>query len=502
MDDNRVAPTIPPVITGTSQTERTNTTPTNEVKTPAIKWPSPMAEEAFIGLAGDFIKAIEPHSEADPAALLMNFLTATGSIIGDKPHFRVEGDKHPARLFNILVGQTAKARKGTSWGHLRNIFSSLYETWANNIQSGLSTGEGLVWAVRDPVEKPSDPGVEDKRLLAVEGEFARTLKAMEREGNTLSAVIRSAWDTGNLRILTKNSPAKATGAHISIIGHITVEELNRSLSATETVNGFGNRFLWWCVKRSKILPRGGNISSVDFGSLINKLRVTISFAQTIDEVTWADETIPLWDFIYPDLSEGEPGLVGSMTARSEAYVVRLALIYALLDKSRVIKPEHLKAALAVWDYCEVSVRYIFQDKTDDSMANKIIEALENNPAGMTKTDIYNYFGRHVHSERISIPLKWLEKIGRINIAASKTEGRDTTLITLNTLNTQLYSVKNYLQKLKDYINQLSMKEDDSGTNHTEDISVKSAESALNPEDSATELPDYKEVLKNANWLEN
>lgn len=425
-------------------------------------WPKAIAEEAFVGLAGDIIKAIEPHSESDPAALLMSFLTGFGSIIGDKPHFRVEGDRHPGRLFTVLVGQTAKARKGTSWGHLRNILVGLDEEWGNNIQSGLSSGEGLVWAVRDPIEKPSDPGVEDKRCLVVEGELARTLKAIERDGNTLSAVIRSAWDSGNLKILTKNSPAKATGAHISIIGHITAEELNRQLGSNETVNGFGNRILWCCVKRSKILPRGGNISNVDLGPLINRLRAAILFARTIEEVTWAEGTIPLWDFIYPELSEGEPGLVGSMTARSEAYVIRLALIYALLDKSKVIKPDHLKAALAVWDYCEASVRYIFQGKADDHLADKILEALKDNPDGVTRTDINNLFGRNINSEQLASPLRALLKTGQIKSESIQTEGRTKELFSLNSSNSFTTTQKTYLEKIEEY----TVEADDLGTNNS------------------------------------
>jgi hypothetical protein len=61
-----------------------------------------------------------------------------------------------------------------------------------------------------------------------------------------------------LQTLTKSSAIKATAPHVSIVGHITSDELRRDLAATETANGFGNRFLWVLVKRSKELPNGGN----------------------------------------------------------------------------------------------------------------------------------------------------------------------------------------------------------------------------------------------------
>ena len=70
---------------------------------------------------------------------------------------------------------------------------------------------------------------------------------MERQGNTLSAVLRDAWDHGNLRTLIKNNPNRATGAHISLIGHVTDDELRRYLDRTEMANGLANRLIFVCV---------------------------------------------------------------------------------------------------------------------------------------------------------------------------------------------------------------------------------------------------------------
>jgi hypothetical protein len=133
------------------------------------------------------------------------------------------------------------------------------------ISSGLSTGEGLIWAVRDPIYKmkggkqvEEDPGVSDKRHLFDEREFFNTLTVMTRAGNTLSPIMREAWDNrGILRLVTKHSPAKATGAHISVVAHITEDELRQNLSQSALMNGFANRFVFALVKRSKWLADGG-----------------------------------------------------------------------------------------------------------------------------------------------------------------------------------------------------------------------------------------------------
>lgn len=402
--------------------------------TSQLDWPAPLSPEAFYGLAGDIIKAIEPHTESDPAALLMNFLTAFGSVIGDRAYKKVEATRHPMRLFIVLVGKTSKGRKGTSWGYIENIFKTIDEEWYNNIASGMSSGEGLIWAVRDEIvvikkgeEVVEDPGIGDKRLLVVESEFSSTLKVLKREGNTLSPIIRNAWDTGNLRSLTKNSPAKATGAHILIISHSTVEDLHRYLTDTECANGFANRFLWICTKRSKVLPFGGNIIEVDFNSLVNRLRETVEFAKNADKIDWDETTKPIWENIYPELSEGKPGIIGTLTGRSEAYVTRLASIYALLDRSVLIKPEHLNAALAVWDYAEASVKFIFQNNTGDFISDQISAFLKDNPGGMSLTQISNSFSRHVSSTDLSNSLNKLKLLGLADSKDVSTEGRRATI---------------------------------------------------------------------------
>src|SRR6516162_3819665 len=79
-------------------------------------WPEAMADEAYYGLAGECVRIIQPHSEADPVALLAQILIMFGSAAGRGPHFVAEADCHYTNLFGCFVGATAKGRKGTSYG--------------------------------------------------------------------------------------------------------------------------------------------------------------------------------------------------------------------------------------------------------------------------------------------------------------------------------------------------------------------------------------------------
>jgi len=393
---------------------------------PAVSWPEPLSAEAFHGLAGEWVRKVEPHTEADPAALLIQFLVAVGNLIGRGPHYRAEADRHFSNLFAVVVGQTSKGRKGTSLGQVQAALQVIDADWLNSrVMGGLSSGEGLIWAVRDEVrgtvpvkergqivgqeEQVTDEGEKDKRLLVTESEFASVLQRADRETNTLSAIIRQAWDSGNLRVLTKKQSTRATDAHVSIIAHITRDELRRLLNNTEAANGFANRFLWVCAKRSKSLPDGGSIGHEDFADLIRRLQDAVGFARNVQRMERDEAARAIWHRVYDELSDGKPGLFGAVTSRGEAQVLRLSCLYALLDGSALIGAEHLKAALAVWDYCFESARFIFGDALGDSTADDILAELRKRPEGVTRTELREFFNRNKSSDDIGRALSTLRE---------------------------------------------------------------------------------------------
>jgi hypothetical protein len=362
------------------------------------EYPAVIDERAFHGLAGKVVRYIAEYSEADPIAIMVNYMTAFGNVVGRNPFFKAGPDKHYMNLYVALVGDTAKGRKGMAWGYSREIFKRVDDMWSSDrCVSGLSSGEGLIWAVRDEQVRINKDGtadvlvdgVTDKRLLVIEPEFASALKVMNRQGNTLSTVIRRAWDEGDLQTLTKNSPTSATNAHISIIGHITRDELLKTLTDTEKASGFANRFIWLCVQRSKFLPDGDQVPDTSMNILVNETHEAVKFAKEVEEMKRDEEATELWRSEYERLSDARPGLFGAMIARSEAQVMRLACIYALLDKSELVRQEHLEAAMALWEYSENSCKYIFGGSTSEPTEAEILGALEQ--GSMTQSEIYHLF---------------------------------------------------------------------------------------------------------------
>jgi hypothetical protein len=390
-------------------------------------WPEPLGDEAFHGLAGEIVSAIEPHSEADPAALLLQLLVAFGNAIGHGAFFVVERCSHYSNLFSLIIGPTAKGRKGTAWGQIADIFRGVDSFWLDTrVHGGVGSGEGIIWHVRDPIlkgDKLVDEGIADKRLLLLESEFAQVLAVAKREGSTASEVLRRAWDGTPLQTLTKNNPARATGAHVSAIGHITRDELLRHLDQTEIANGLMNRFICCCAQRSKALPDGGSIDAGVLAPLIGRLERAVAFGREPRELKRDAVAAEVWRAVYRDLSEGKPGLLGAVISRAEAQVLRLSMIYALLDSSPLIKREHLMAALAVWQHADASALHVFGDALGDPVADAILRALRSNPEGLTRSEVHGLFARNRKQSEIDRAVGVLLSYGLISVHTEETNGR-------------------------------------------------------------------------------
>lgn len=275
--------------------------------------------------------------------------------------------------------------------------------------------------------KVEEAGEPDKRLLLVEPEFASVLRRMEREGSSLSPILREAWDRMPLYTLVseRSRPAsKATTNHVSMIGHITRAELTRYLTRTEMANGLANRFMFVLVRRSKCLPRGGSVPTMN--TLVSELHSAIEHARACGELDFDEDAYRMWDSVYESLSEPRPGLAGEIVARAEAHVPRLALTYALLDRDSAIRPAHLLAALSVWTYCEESVSCMFAVELGDPDADAVLAKIRESESGRTREELRDAFDRHWPADRRERALKTLLEHGAISQTQEATKGRPAT----------------------------------------------------------------------------
>lgn len=368
--------------------------------------------------------------------MLAQFLVNFGSAAGRSAYTYVGESRHGTNLFVATVGRTARARKGTAAAIVARVIRNAEPAWFDARRlSAIGSGEAVVHAIRDPSEKvdkegfPTDAGVSDKRLLIEEEEGASLFKIGGKDGSILSDNLRKAWDSPRvLHNAVKLSPAKATEPHVSVSAHITIDELRRVLTETDIANGLGNRFLWVLAERKKQIAAPKRMSDEVISPLVDGVREALAFAAGRVEPMWRDaDAEDLWAEVYPILTRDHPGIYGSLTARAEAQVVRLSLIYALLDRSPHITVAHLTSALAFWRYCEDSARHIFGDRLGDVVADRIRDALRQRPGGMTETEIHALFQRNQRAARIHEALFLLLEHGYARFETLATEGRAATV---------------------------------------------------------------------------
>lgn len=354
--------------------------------TPTPAWqdrfdcPAGPDEAAYYGLPGEVVRCLAPHIEAGSPAVLAQFLTGFGSAVGPNPYFPVGGDRHKPNLYAAVVGETGKGRKGSGLSAALAPVVNADGGWSSDCRVfGVSTGEGIINRLRDPVINGKgevvDEGARDKRLLAIETEFARVLKVATRDGNTLSMVLRQGWDGQTLETVTKTNAQRASGPHLSFIGHTTRADLRRYLDDTDVLNGFANRYLWLASRRERILPNGGEIPVELMNHLTLQTQRALQAARIVGRMSRDPAAQKLWEDIYPQLTEGRAGAFGAVTGRGDAQVLRLSIAYALTDGSAVINEAHLRAALALWEYCEATCLWVFGWSTGNRQADLILAEL-------------------------------------------------------------------------------------------------------------------------------
>lgn len=398
-----------------------------------------LSPDALYGIAGEFAKEACLKSEADPAAVLMTLLTRMGAYFGRDACLWHGGMRFPPKLYVAIAGRSAKGRKGTSTYPVVDIADRIDKLLARAtlnpvraVDGTAASGEGLAYMLRDASDKkdedgkPTDEGVDDKRLFLLEEELGGLLKIAKREGNSVTAALRKLWDpSGTFHPITKTSPIKASGTHICMVAHVTFGELLTHLNSVESSNGFANRFLWVCSRRSKVEPEPEMIPTPRLDMYAGEFADAVIFADRHKSgLNLSKEASVLWHTMYRDLDIERGGLVGNLCDRAHAQVLRIATIFAILDKSTEVKPEHLKASRAVWQYCEDSIGYIFGADIDQD-EQKVLHHLQDQSGEVAQSVL----SRKLFKDRPSVlanKLLRLEEQGKVTRRREKGKGRTAT----------------------------------------------------------------------------
>jgi hypothetical protein len=104
------------------------------------------------------------------------------------------------------------------------------------------------------------------------------------------------------------------------------------------------------------------------------------------------------------------------------HVSRLYPTYALTDGGSVVEVDHLRAAIALWDFSARCVNHIFGGTTGDLIADRVLQELALGP--LTRWEIHDQvFCRNVGSLQLEQAGRLLERRGLIVRERVSTGGR-------------------------------------------------------------------------------
>lgn len=343
--------------------------------------------DCLYGLIGEIAKAGSNDTEANAYAVAASALAYIGVAVGRGPYMWIGDDWNHARLNFVHVGRSSRGRKGTSKklviSRIAKAVKELNEDLAPQIHTGgLSTREGLALMIHDGWTKGNEevPPIADKRLLAVESEFANVLHQSRRDGNTLSTALRDAWDGTCIKPAIKTSPVWASNPHIGILADITPSELRSLMAARELSNGFANRFIFFWAEGDKVNPFPRPTPKDVIDDFARRIADVLQFAgadrhvdRNVKRMEFAADAASLYAKLYRgELRERSAGEhITGLLDRRAPMLMRLAMIFALTDQTLTIEVRHINAAMAWIRYWTDSVKFIFQSALDEVATEQV-----------------------------------------------------------------------------------------------------------------------------------
>ncbi|MFE0022369.1 DUF3987 domain-containing protein [Amycolatopsis sp. NPDC059021] len=387
----------------------------------------PMDATAFDCYLGSVVHEVAEFTEGDPVNVLASLIGVAGVHLGQKPHVRAGDDLHPLLVWPLIIGRTNSGRKGAGWSSAKRLaVAAAPDFMTANLRSGLTSGEGLASMFTDD-PKPSGEADDldakpraggrlpagDRRLLVFEAEWAGVMERMKRDGNSLSATLRAAWEGGDLSTMAVTARV-APESHVGIIGHITPEEFRSKVSTSDLAGGTYNRFLPVMVSRAHFLPGGQGAPDTIVKGIGAEMAERLDNGRKLGALGFTPAGNDLWRRLYVEFGTdtGDLPAVEQFISRAAPYCLRIAAIHTALDGATAIDARHLTAAAALVRYSIASARTALSNSGEAAKLARWIAAA--GTAGRTRDEIRSgFYQRNRTAAEITTLLDQLREAGRV-----------------------------------------------------------------------------------------
>jgi len=365
-------------------------------------------KDAYYGPLGELARRHQTQIPVNLAAFYAMLLPAIGWLIGRRAMIEVSRDKHYCNLFTVIVGRTG-CGKGTSWNIVQALVEQIDPTCTKRLHRDVASAPGLIGLVRDAstVTKGKKAievsGITDKRCFVLFEEMDNLFTAIGRQGSTLEKLWNMAYDGRSLENNARDRE-KATNPHISCVCQITDDSFRDAVGTVSRgrgrSNGFFNRFITVRAIKERSLPRGGKMP--DVGDLIQEIQSALVALGSVDSdspkiIQWHPSTHKEWD-AFDAAMDGEHAFLsglGGLAARLKPNVMRIAMLFAVIDRDEFIRPDHLRAAKAFCLHCIDDSRGFFDrsrpSSAKPSLDDRLLTIAATGPC--TLTDFHKRLGR-------------------------------------------------------------------------------------------------------------
>jgi len=382
----------------------------------------------FTGPLGELTRLIAPHVPWDPIAFHLQALVVIGNYLGFGPHVAEGATLRHGNLFLALIGGTGSG-KGSSLGWVQWMMTAIDEPHLDErVVTAVGSGQGLLGKITDTVYGKDSSGrqvvviegCDDKRVLYVEEELGQLFSKMMSQ-DTVEKMITKAWDSGTLETLTKHESMRCQSPHVSIIGHITPDELYDRLEKRLVDNGFSNRWLYALIKPTQIKhlePQpheldGALAAAENVGKGVRTVAQDLEAGQLRMDAEAEKLFTETASFMY---AHRHVGAMEKQVVRWRSQIFKLALVYAAIDGQTTIAAEHFLAARTTWAYNTRSAHAFFGGMTGNSNADKFLAMWKQIGFNtLTLTDVSDMFSKNLAAVKRDAMLNMLQRDGVLRI---------------------------------------------------------------------------------------
>lgn len=346
---------------------------------------TPASNDAFLfpdimsGAAGRFADIYSSHLEPAPSFFFMSYLTCLGNLVADKVSLTSEAST-PARLYTLLLGESADDRKSTAISKTVKFFRETMTDFG--VCHGVGSAEGLAKLLDN-----------NPQLLLVYDEFKAFVSKSKIESSVLLTCVTTLFESDWYENVTVKKTLRISGAALSMLAACTLETYETIFDQSFIAIGFPNR-LFLCPGKSKrkfAFPQ--KISDSDKALLKKDLIEVLRHAANFPEISITDKAREMYQEWYLSF----PGSVHGK--RIDTYSLRLMQLLAVNEKRSVVDEEILDKVIQLSN-TQLTVRKRFDPVDADSQMARMEEKIRRvlTTGNVTERDLK----RAVHSERAGL----------------------------------------------------------------------------------------------------